>query len=191
MELTLMLFLIAVIVINAIPAFMPPTWVLLAYYSRGSGVDLLVLAVLGAVCSTIGRIVLAKWSGPVTYRFFSKSMARNAEFAHEEAAKHPGAEFVSSFVYALSPLPSNTVFIVTGAANLRLLPIAGGFFAGRVISYYLIMNLVRFSMYQLGRMFSFYDPTAWVLDFLGIALSLLVFTIDWRGLLQRKPGKKA
>ncbi len=122
MDLSLPIFLAAVFVVNVVPAFMPPTWVLLVYYSLFYCIDPLYLAILAAIASMLGRIALAKWSGPLTYRFFHKSMASNAEYAREECSKHRSAEFFGSFLYALSPLPSRLDFHSSGSCKTPACP---------------------------------------------------------------------
>lgn len=190
MDLSLPIFLAAVFVVNVVPAFMPPTWVLLVYYSLFYCIDPLYLAILAAIASMLGRIALAKWSGPLTYRFFHKSMASNAEYAREECSKHRSAEFFGSFLYALSPLPSSSIFIVAGAAKLRLARIAGGFFIGRLISYYLTLRLTELSISAVGKNMLFRNPHAWLLELLGLCAAIAVCAIDWRALFQRKKKDK-
>lgn len=191
MDISLPILLVAVFVINVIPAFMPPTWTVLAYFSiiSGSAVDPLMLAFLGAVFSTLGRIVLAKWSGPLTYRFLPKKMESNADYAREKLAKHPAAEFIGTFIYALSPLPSNAIFVVSGAAKLRLAPVAAGFFTGRIISYYMTLRVANYLAEAVREALSFGGPLTWLLQLAGVALAIAVFAIDWRKLLQGKKKK--
>ena len=169
---------------------MPPTWVLLVYFSLLYRVDPFYLAILAAIASTLGRIALAKWSGPLTYRFFRKSMANNAEYAREECSKHHGAEFFGSFLYSLSPLSSSSIFIVAGAAKLRLARIAGGFFIGRIISYYLTLRVAQFSINAVGKNMLLRNPQAWLIELLGLCVAIAVCAIDWRALLQRKKKEK-
>ena len=53
------LIIVLVIVLNAIPAFMPPTWALLAYFHVDDGIDIWQLALVGALAVAMGRGVLA------------------------------------------------------------------------------------------------------------------------------------
>ena len=175
---------IAVILLNAVPSFMPPTWVFLAYIHITQGGDILQLVVLGAICSTIGRIVLAKWSGPLVSQFLNKPMKNNAEFAKEKLSHNPLASFVFTFLYALSPFPSNAVFIIAGAAGLGLIPIALGFFLGRLISYYVLVLAAGFTAGAIGMHLVSGASHSWLLDIIGIALSFAFLLIDWKALLR-------
>ncbi|MCX6769409.1 MAG: hypothetical protein NT051_01880 [Candidatus Micrarchaeota archaeon] len=186
MDFSFLALLAAVFAINVIPAFMPPTWSVLAYYYLFYGGDPLLLALCGTLFSTLGRIVLAKWSSPLASRFFSKHMESNAKFMRKEASQHKNAEFFGMFIYALSPLPSNSVFIIAGAAKLRLAQIVAGFMAGRFISYYVILTLTVISAETIRNSFSLGGPESWAIQLVGIALAVLVFAVDWQSILGRK-----
>lgn len=176
---------ITVILLNAIPAFMPPTWVFLAYVHLTQGGDLLSLVVIGAIGSTIGRVILAKWSGPLVSQFLNRPMKHNAEFAKQELSHKPFAAGVFTFFYALSPFPSNAVFIIAGAAGLRLVPIAAGFFLGRLISYYTLVLAAGFTADALGPQLAPYEGYRWLLDISGIAAAFVFLLVDWRKLLHK------
>src|SRR5205085_12650257 len=56
-----------VFLLNLVPAFMPPTWSILAFFLIQFDLPLLPLAIGGAVAATLGRLVLAlgaRWLGP-------------------------------------------------------------------------------------------------------------------------------
>lgn len=178
--------LVIVFLINVIPAFMPPTWVFLAYVYVTEGGNPAVLAVAGAVFSTMGRIVLMKWFGPLVYRFLGKPMKKNVEYAEAEFDKRPLAEFLFSFVYALGPLPSNTLFIISGAAKLRFLTIVGGFFLGRVISYFSLMYAANFTFETIFEHLSFSSPYVLASGLVGLLLAGAFFFVDWGKLLRPK-----
>jgi len=182
---------VAVIVLNAVPAFMPPTWVFLTYIHLTRGGDLLSLVLIGAVCSTIGRIILAKWSGPLVSAFMSKPMHSNAEFAKKELSHKPFSSFIFTFLYALSPFPSNAIFILAGTAGLRLIPIVAGFFLGRLISYYSLLVAAGFTAGAIGPQLSLEGNYRWLLDILGIAATLVFFLVDWKKILDTFRKKKS
>lgn len=191
-EFSLPVLFFLVFVFNVIPAFMPPTWAVLAYYQITQGVGfegILFLAVSGAFFSTIGRFVLAKWSGPLVAGLFKHTpMKNNVDFAHEALSKKPFASFVFTFLYALSPFPSNAVFIIAGTAKLKLVPIMLGFFIGRVISYAALMYLSVFTIDALNSAFMLENFSNWIIDILGIAITLMFFMVDWKKTLSGVHG---
>ncbi len=190
LELSLPVILGIIFLINVIPAFMPPTWVFLAYVYVTQGGNLIVLAVLGAIASTLGRICLAKWIGPLVSRFMNKPLKSNVEYARDELEKRPGAEFVITFLYSLSPLPSNTLFIIAGTAKLRLVPIVAGFFLGRVVSYATLMYAAHFTISAIQSSLDPSNPYMWLVDVLGIMLTLALLFIDWKSVLHGLGKKK-
>lgn len=190
LELSLPVILGIIFLINVIPAFMPPTWVFLAYVYISQGGNIIALAILGAIASTLGRIALAKWSGPLISRFLNRPMRNNIEYARDELEKRPGTEFIATFLYALSPLPSNTIFIIAGTAKLRFVPIVAGFFFGRLISYAGLMFAASFTMQAVKASFDLQNPYVWLVDVLGILFTLAILLIDWRSVLQGFGKKK-
>ncbi|MFA4906775.1 MAG: hypothetical protein WC602_00705 [archaeon] len=184
LELTLPIILGIIVLINVVPAFMPPTWVFLAYVYVMQGGNIFVLAILGAIASTLGRIMLAKWVGPLIARFMNKPMKSNIEFARDEFEKRPGMEFIVTFLYSLSPLPSNTIFIIAGAAKLRFVPIVAGFFFGRVVSYATLMFAANFTAQAVKASLDVQNPYVWLVDVLGILFTLAILLIDWKSVLK-------
>ncbi|MEK6887751.1 MAG: hypothetical protein AABX14_02280, partial [Candidatus Aenigmatarchaeota archaeon] len=49
----------AVIIINVVPFFMPPTWLVLGFFYTNFTFDVALLAFVGAVASTCGRFILS------------------------------------------------------------------------------------------------------------------------------------
>lgn len=184
MEFSLPLILAIVFAINIIPAFMPPTWVFLAYVYLMQGGNILLLAFLGAIFSTIGRIALAKWSGPLISGLL-KNKKEDIEFAKKTLDKRPRANFLFTFLYALSPFPSNAIFIISGTAKIKLIPIASGFFLGRLISYYALLQIANFTMETVKINLSLENPIMIALDIIGILISIWIFTIDWKKILEK------
>ncbi|MBI3588103.1 hypothetical protein HY995_01265 [Candidatus Micrarchaeota archaeon] len=181
--LSLPVIMLVVFLANIIPV-MPPTWAFLSYVFVTQGGDPLALAVLGAVFSTFGRLVLARISKYLP-RFLGRRETGNLHYLHGELRKFPGAEFAFTFFYALGPFPSNAVFIVAGSADLNIAPIAAGFFAGRVISYYALISAAKVAVDAVRPYFSLDNPLVWAADLIGIALTLGVFLIDWKSVVKK------
>jgi membrane protein YqaA with SNARE-associated domain len=179
-----------IVLINIIPVFMPPTWIFLAYVYLTQGGDPLTLALLGAIFSTLGRFVLAKCSEQLGGRFLNKHMKKNVEYVRREIDRRPSAELISSFLYALSPFPSNSLFIVSGAARLHLGRILSGFFAGRLISYYLLISAANFTFHRLNLQMSWSNPYSWLIGILGLLFAIAFLMVDWKHLLTPHKSKR-
>jgi membrane protein YqaA with SNARE-associated domain len=136
MQALVILFLV-VLLLNVIPAFAPPTWMVFSYlgfrYPDHAG---WILALVGAVAATLGRTVLAKMSrGIVRNHWLSKPARANVDTIRVELEKRPKLTFGAFLFYAFTPLPSNYLFIAYGMTTLNLLRIAIPFLLGRFVSY--------------------------------------------------------
>ena len=61
--------LVLTVALNAVPAFMPPTWAVLAYFHLYHGLPVVPLAFVGALGATTGRAILALGSRAFGNRF--------------------------------------------------------------------------------------------------------------------------
>ncbi len=123
-------------IINVVPAFMPPSWTLLAFFYIHFHLPLLVLTIGGATSSTLGRLVLAWEAQHWGRRIISKQQKREMSALGAWLAQRPSWQIpLAVLVFSLGPVPSNAIFIAAGLASLRMLPVVVGFWVGRVISY--------------------------------------------------------
>jgi len=139
MVLVLIGIIVSIFIINVVPAFMPPTWMLLSFIGYNfhlSNYHLAILAILAAVAATSGRIVLALFSKKVIRnKILGENTRQNIDVLKQNLEK--GKFFASSFfaLYALSPLPSGQLFLAYGLTDLKLIIAVIPFFIGRIISY--------------------------------------------------------
>jgi len=183
---------VTVLVANLLPIFGPPTWMILSIFAVTYNLPVLEIVVLGAVASSLGRFVLASYVRPISDRYLprkqKKSITSLRNFLKYEGGIVP---FMVSFLYSLSPLPSNAIFIVAGAARLRMAMILAGFFTGRLISYGLIVSTAK-ALVTTSNLFS---PAYLLLDAVGIALALGIIFADWgkiiHNLIEREKRRRA
>jgi membrane protein YqaA with SNARE-associated domain len=183
---------VIVFVVNVVPAFAPPTWAVLSFFYITFPQNIWLLIVLGVTASTCGRFVLAKFSAFITKKFASKKK-KEEFFAIEKKLEGKGVQkFVFTFFYALSPLPSNALFIAFGATETRLREVLAGFFAGRFISY-------LFLVFTTQKIFSSLETTMqgnaslWtiMIEVIGVIAILGFFFVDWSKIIQLEmPGEK-
>lgn len=173
-------------VINVFPAFMPATWTVLAFFYVHYKLPLLLLAVGGALFSTLGRLVLAvatrRWGRKIVPAKKRTEIDALGKWLDERPSwQVPLAVFVGS----LGPIPSNQLFVAAGLTRTRLAPVAAGFFAGRIISYTLSALAVSKVATSLNTLLRDYwnSPRAWMIQLLSLA-ALVAFTmIPWRRVL--------
>ena len=176
-----LLLFAAIFIVNVIPAFMPPTWMLLSLFATLYGVPVIDLVVIGAFASTSGRYVLAKVSGPLGDRFLPGKQKKSIKYLKNFLSGEPWTitGFVS-FLYSLSPLPSNTMFIVTGAARIPLPPVIGGFFIGRLISYAVLTSIAMNVVSAEHILNPLLNPAYLAMDVVGLVSAVALLLIDWK-----------
>ncbi|HVL25188.1 MAG TPA: hypothetical protein VM450_13955, partial [Thermomicrobiales bacterium] len=126
---------VVVIVLNVVPAFMPPTWAVLAYFHVQSDYPVIPLALLGTACAMAGRALLALLSRRYGTRLVPKRWQANIASLVDAIGEHKLASLSALGVFALGPVPSEQLFIAVGIAKARLLPVLAVFGAGRLLAY--------------------------------------------------------
>ena len=188
----LALLFVLIFALNLIPAFAPPTWMALALVSfQYHDTSALLLAGIGAVAATLGRLTLAKFS----HVLLLKKLLNNAHRANIDVIKSRIEKRTTLTVglflfYAFSPLPSNFLFIAYGLTGLPLLRVAFPFFIGRLASYgfFIRGGAAAGRRFEINSMVSGAYALGW---FFGTQLLILgalyCFTrVDWVMLLDRR-----
>ncbi len=134
---TLILLVTIIFLLNLVPAFAPPTWMVFSFigfqFPEYKGPE---LAIAGALAATLGRVTLAKLSRLVIRQKFMSEDARwNIDAIRENLQGRTKLTFGVFLLYAFSPLPSNYLFIAYGLTAMDLKLIAVPFFLGRSVSY--------------------------------------------------------
>ena len=136
MRAIVILFLV-VFGLNLVPAFAPPTWMVFSYIGfRYVAVNVTLLALVGALAATLGRMALAKMARMVIrQRFLSDATRENIDAIREHLDPRRKLTFGVFLFYAFTPLPSNYLFIAYGLTTMKLRSLAIPFFLGRSVSY--------------------------------------------------------
>ncbi len=194
MLLLLILFLV-VMVLNLIPAFAPPTWMVFSYLGfRFPDHVGWTFALVGALAATLGRSVLATMAhNVVRNKWMSEASRENVDALKQSLENRPKLTFGVFFFYAFTPLPSNFVFISYGLTSMRLVRLAIPFFLGRFVSY----AFWTVSAAALSRRFDFEDGKAlgylsayFVLTQLALIGTVYLFArVDWKALLSERRWK--
>ncbi len=132
----LILFLV-VFLLNIIPAFAPPTWMVFSFlgfrFPSHTGWS---FALVGAVAAASGRSLLGKLSRTIVRNHWLSEAAReNVDSLKLELEKRPKLTFGLFLFYAFTPLPSNYLFIAYGLTTMPLVRLVVPFFIGRFVSY--------------------------------------------------------
>ena len=186
----LVIFLL-VLVFNLAPAFTPPTWLLLAYIQVTFHTNPFALALVGALAATSGRLILARLSDVIIrQRFLSEKTIKNIDAVQAKILKRKRLTVGIFFFYALSPLPSNQLFMAYGLTNLGPGLIAVPFLVGRFVSYFfwtgtasIIVQQVAANAFQSGAFLGSYFIIAQSFTLLTV---YLFAKIDWQKLFTEK-----
>lgn len=186
------LVFVAIYLLNLVPAFAPPTWMVfsvIGFHNLTSHVTW--LALMGAAAATCGRITLAKLSRIVIrQRLLSQESKDNIDAIRQGLQGREKLTFGLFLFYALSPLPSNFLFIAYGLTSMRLSLVAIPFLLGRSVSYALwgitssavghaISSEYEDSLPYFGIYFV-------VSQIIFIGLVYLFAKIDWRALIAER-----
>lgn len=173
------------VALNAVPAFMPPTWAMLAYFHLYHSLPVVPLAVVGALGSTAGRALLALGSRAVGDRFVPASAQENIAFLVETLQERPKLAVSTLALFALGPFPSNQLFIAAGLARAPLAPILLIFCITRGISYAIWVSAANVADRSLRDLLG---PriAGWevlLVQAIGFGLILLSLRVNWRRVL--------
>jgi membrane protein DedA with SNARE-associated domain len=178
--------------LNLIPAFAPPTWMALALVGfQFHDTSALLLAGIGAVAATLGRLTLARLSHVlIRNKLLSDAHRANIDVVQERLEKRTALTVGLFLFYAFSPLPSNFLFIAYGLTGLPLTRIGLPFFIGRFASYgfFILSGAAVGRRFAVHSMLSGAFALAW---FIGTQLLILgalycVTRVDWKILFDQR-----
>ena len=180
-----------VFVLNLIPAFGPPTWAALIFLRLHFGIAAVPLIIVGAISSAAGRTVLA-----LTARRFSGHLSAERRASLEvaraaiEGRKSGTATMLGLFL--LSPLPSAQLFLAAGVTGVRLRPLVGVFFAGRLVSYSIYVGGAAAAERQLGGVLTrgLTSPIGIALQLVMLAALVALLRVDWGRVLEQRSRKR-
>lgn len=172
--------------LNVVPAFAPPTWMVFSYVGfRYPAANVLLLATVGALAAVSGRLTLAKFSRAIIrQKFLSEETKRNIDAIRANLQHRKKLTFGVFLFYAFSPLPSNYVFIAYGLTDMRLSLIAAPFLIGRSISYAFwgksSSMISRWLFGESGGALSYLSVYFVATQFLLLFVVYLFTRIDWQ-----------
>lgn len=138
-----------VFAINLLPAFGPPTWAVLVFFSLDFDLPAVPLVLGGALAAASGRFVLAHGARWLRPRF---SAERRERLDRAEAVLSADRRRTAAGLglFALSPVPSGQLFVAAGLMTVPLLPLTAAFFAGRLVSYSIYLSVASIAERSLG-----------------------------------------
>jgi hypothetical protein len=169
------------VLLNVVPAFMPPTWALLAYFRVQYGLDLWPLALVGAFGATAGRGLLALASQIVGERIVPTRWRENIHALAATIEDRPAFSLSMFGLLTLGPVPSNHLFIAAGLARASLPPLLAVFAVTRFISYVLWVTAAATAAQSLSQLLGprLGGGLAVAIQIAGFLFLILIMQIDW------------
>jgi uncharacterized membrane protein YdjX (TVP38/TMEM64 family) len=138
-----------VFAVNLLPAFGPPTWALLVFFSIDFDLPPPALVIGGALAAASGRFLLANGARRLRPRLAPariSSLDRTQRWLGANRLRAGGG----LALFALSPVPSGQLFAAAGLMTVRLAPLTIAFFAGRLVSYSIYVAAATIAERNLG-----------------------------------------
>ncbi|NTU72993.1 hypothetical protein HGB07_02335 [Candidatus Roizmanbacteria bacterium] len=178
---TYIIMTLVVLGINAVPAFMPATWSILAFFYITYHLEMVPTVILGATAAVIGRLILASLSRSVIRPRLSPRTQKNYKALGKFLTKKKHITIPLVIGYAFLPIPSNQVFIAAGVAEVSVQLIALCFFIGRLFSYSIWVSVAHHVTTNLGVLIaSHYSHfSGMLLEIMSLAILILIGYIPW------------
>lgn len=174
------------VAMNASPILMPPTWIVLAsFYTIDPALNIVVLSTIGATGALIGRIILM-YISRFFRRFIGTQRKSNLDMLAESIKKKKYGFFFASFLFAITPLPSNLLFMAYGMMKIKNLSIFAGFWVGRTIAYYVMISISTVTLKPLLELFDDSLAGILVMDVVTVTMIVVFACINWNKLLTEK-----
>ncbi len=131
----LILFLIAAgFAMIPLPLF--PSWVVVAYMVVEFDLRLWLAIFIGALGTTLGRLILVAVSRVAGHRMLGRWSQQNLEYLHGKLENAAGDLGIAVLLGA-SPPPAGVLFILAGLMRVQLWLVAVSVFVGRTIGYWI------------------------------------------------------
>jgi len=174
------------IAMNASPILMPPTWIVLSsFYAIDPALNILTLSIVGATGALIGRMILMYIS-----RFFRRFIGTERKSSLDTLAdfmkKKKYGYFSASFLFAITPLPSNMLFMAYGIMRAKNISLFAGFWTGRAIAYYVMISLSTVTLKPFLELFDDSLTGILVTDISSIVMIVVFACINWNKLITEK-----
>lgn len=178
---------LVLILVNASPILMPPSWIVLtSFYLLDPSLNVVFLAMIGATGATIGRFFLKKISG-LFRKFVGNEQKSNLDIIGDYLNHKKHGYLLASFLFGATPLPSNMLFITYGLMRAKSIGIYVGFWFGRTFSYIVMIYFGNTVLQPFLKIFEDRLTGILLIDGVGIGLIVLFASINWTVLItQRK-----
>jgi membrane protein YqaA with SNARE-associated domain len=172
-----------IFVISVIPILTPPTWiVIVSAYSLNDQLNPILLSMIGASAAIAGRLILLQLS-TVGRKAINDHRKNSLDRFRKYLEKKRYGYLIGTLLFALLPLPSNMLFISYGLMKAKSIGIVVGFWLGRFLAYFIMINLSQYFFNYFKDILNADTPSLIFIDIVGVLMTLLMLLIDWNTLL--------
>ena len=180
---------LVLIAVNASPLLMPPSWIVLtSFYLLDPTLNIILLSIVGATGSTIGRYFLKKISG-LFRKFVGEEQKSNLDIIGDYLNRKKFGYVIASFLFGATPLPSNVLFITYGLMRAKNVGIYIGFWFGRVLSYIVMIYFGNAVLKPFLEIFEDRLLGILLVDAVGIVVIIFFASINWSLLITKRKLK--
>ncbi len=178
----------AIILLNTLPAFAPPTWMALVFFLVHYDANPIALVILGVISATTGRAILAWYFRKFAHLIPSK-FSKNMEYAGKYIESRPDRRYAILALFLISPVSSAQLFEAAGMMkSIKLKPLLAAFAVGRTFSYSTyVTGAVALAATSFGEVLisEIKSPLAIAIQLVMIAGLIALGFIDWKSKLHR------
>lgn len=180
---------VAIILLNILPAFAPPTWMALVFFLFHYDANPIALVILGVISATTGRAILAWYFGKFSHLVPTR-FSKNMEYAGRYFTDQTSKKFALLTLFFFSPISSAQLFEAAGLMKtVSLKPLLAAFAAGRSVSYSTyVTGASVIAASSFGEIFisQLKSPWAIAVQVLMIAGLVALGSIDWKKRTRRR-----
>jgi membrane protein YqaA with SNARE-associated domain len=172
-----------IFVISVIPILTPPTWiVIVSAYSLNDQLNPILLSMIGASAAIAGRLILLQLS-TAGRKAINDHRKNSLDRFRKYLEKKRYGYLIGTLLFALLPLPSNMLFISYGLMKAKSIGIVVGFWLGRFIAYFIMINLSQYFFNSFKDILNADTLSLIFIDIVGILMTVFMLLIDWNTLL--------
>lgn len=164
---------------------MPPNWLILSsFYALDDSMNLVILVMVGATASTAGRFVLKQLVSK--FKNHSNNNTSNLTMIGNYLNKKKYGYVISSFIFAITPLPDNILFVAYGLIKAKSIGMYVGFWIGKLLAFYVMLTLSPAILVPFTKIFENQLIGILLANGLGVIAIIVFAAINWNLLLNEK-----
>ena len=179
------------VLVDCIPIFAPPAWMLMLLIMLKFNLNPWMVALIGTMGTVSGRLIYVSYIVPwLGKKSLGQQKSGDLKFLGKKLSQKGTATLFFVFIYSILPLSTTALFTAVGLARVRLLYVIPGFFLGNLVGDGILLITGDQAIVSIGDMYKgSFDPKNIIAMVAGLSVGLLFLFIDWRELLENKELK--